>query len=231
MTKTEILAILKKNRNERGMKHWKDRFAKDSQLKSFGIGLTQLRKIAKQVGRDHRLAQKLWQSDVYDAKVLGLLIDDPKQITREQAEQQVEELEVGMLAHVFASCDATLAKTPFAPELAGDWMNSKDSMRRQCGYTLLYELSKKNIKAMDDAYFMNQIADIESKIEKEEMMVKVAMAGALLGIGKRNILLNSAAVKIAKRLGPVPCGEGNCEPFDLYKHLTSEYVRKKFARK
>ncbi|MHC4406738.1 MAG: DNA alkylation repair protein [Planctomycetota bacterium] len=144
MKKTQVLALLKENRNERGIAHWKKREARSSNLKSFGIGLTQLRKLAKQVGRDHKLAQQLWKSDIYDAKIIGLLIDDPKQLSRDQAEEQVEGVQGGMLAHVFASCDATLAKTPFAFELARDWMESKDDMRRRCGYTLLYELSKKN---------------------------------------------------------------------------------------
>ncbi len=83
MTKTQVLALLKENRNERGIANWKKRAAKTGKLKSFGIGLTQLRKLAKQVGRDHKLAQQLWKSDIYDVKVVGLLIDDPKQLSRE----------------------------------------------------------------------------------------------------------------------------------------------------
>ena len=160
MTKTRVLALLKENRNERGIEHWKK---KPRKLKSFGVGLTQLRKLAKQIGRDHKLAQQLWKSDVYDAKIIGLLIDDPKQLSREQAEEQVEGLQGGMFSHVFASCDATLAKTPFAFELARDWMESKDDMRRRCGYTLLYELSKKNPKGMDDAYLLGRIDHIQSR--------------------------------------------------------------------
>jgi len=119
MTKTQVLSLLKENRNERGMAHWKKPGTKTGNLKSFGIGLTQLRKLAKQVGRDHKLAQQLWKSDIYDAKVIGLLIDDPKQLSREQAEEQVDELDAGLLSHVFASCDATLAKTSFAFEKPG----------------------------------------------------------------------------------------------------------------
>jgi len=79
MTKTQVIALLKENRNERGVANWKKHCAK-SKLKSFGIGLTQLRKLAKQIGRDHKLAWELWKSDNYDVKVIGLLIDDPKQL-------------------------------------------------------------------------------------------------------------------------------------------------------
>jgi 3-methyladenine DNA glycosylase AlkD len=229
MTKSEVLALLKENKNERGIAHWKK---KQRGLKSFGIGLTQLRKLAKQIGRDHKLAQKLWKSDVCDARVIGLLIDDPKQLTREQAEEQVEELHDGMLSHVFSSCDATLAKTPFAFGLAHDWMESEDAMRRQCGYGLLYELSKKNPKGMDDDYLLGRIDRILDTIDEEEKPVRLAMGGALMGVGRRNKLLNRAAVHAAKAIGPIEFdsdGDRPCEPFDPLKHLTSDHLKKKLG--
>ena len=101
MTKTQVLALLKENRNERGIANWKKLGTKTGKLKSFGIGLTQLRKLAKQIGRDHKLAWELWKSENYDVKVIGLLIDDPKQLSRTQAEEQVEELHGGMFPHIF----------------------------------------------------------------------------------------------------------------------------------
>jgi 3-methyladenine DNA glycosylase AlkD len=230
MTKAQVLELLKENRNERGIAHWKKMPRK---LKSFGIGLTQLRKMAKQIGRDHTLAQTLWKTDIYDAKVLGLLIGNPKQLSREQAEEQVEGLEGGMLAHVFASCNATLAKTPFAFELACDWMESKDDMRRRCGFTLLYELSKKNPKGMDDDYLLGRIDHIKDTIHSEEMWVREAMLTALMGVGKRNKELNTAAVSAAKAIGPVDVDYGDdnsCEPLNVLKHLTSDYLTKKLSR-
>ncbi len=142
MNKTEVMALLKANQNEEGIQKWKQSGSQAGKLKSFGIGLTALRKLAKQVGRDHSLALQLWKSKVYDARVIALLVDDPKQITREQAEAQVEAVTEGHLAHVFSSCDASLAKTPMVVDLACDWMGSKDPMRRRCGYGLLYEVSK-----------------------------------------------------------------------------------------
>ena len=232
MTKTQVLALLKENQNERGIAHWRKMGQKTGQLKSFGIGLTQLRKLAKRIGRDHRLAGQLWKSDVYDAKIIGLLIDDPKQISREQAEQQVDQLNAGMLTHVFASCDATLAKTPFAFELAREWTESKSDVRRRCGYALLYELSKKNPKGMDDDYLLGRIDRILNAIHDEEMWVREAMAAALMGIGKRNKKLNKAAIRAAKAIGPIDVDYGDdnrCEPLDVLKHLTSDYVKKKLG--
>lgn len=229
MTKNEVLALLRHNKNERGIAHWEKR---SCPLKSFGIGLTQLRKLAKRIGRDHDLARRLWESDVYDAKVIGLLIEDPKQLTRKQAEEQVENLEHGLLRHVFASCDATLAKTRFAFEIACDWMGSEDVNRRRCGYSLLYELSKKNPKGMDDAFLLDRIDHIQKSIHAEDMWVRESMAGALMGIGKRNKELNLAAIRAARAIGPIDVDYGDdnrCEPFNVLKHLESDYLKKKFS--
>lgn len=135
-----------------------------------------------------------------------------------------------MLAHVFASCDATLAKTRFAFDLACDWMDSRDDVRRRCGFTLIYELSKKNPAEMDDAYFLERIDHIQKTIHGEEMWVREAMNGALIGIGKRNRKLNKAAIRAAKATGRVNVDYGDdnsCEPVDVLKHLTSDYLKKK----
>ena len=58
------------------------------------------------------------------------------------------------------------------------------------------------------------------------MPVLMAMAGALLGIGKRTKKLNAAALKLAKKIGPLELDEtGKCDPFDVAKHLTKARER------
>ncbi|KAA5539424.1 DNA alkylation repair protein [Roseiconus nitratireducens] len=232
-SKSQVISLLRENQDERGVTHWQKRAKQATGLSSFGIGLTKLRKLAKQIGREPKLAAQLWKSDIYDAKVIAILIDDPKAISKEQAERQVEQINAGMLSHVFASCDAPLAKSPIAFELAEEWMNSQDEVRRRCGYSLLYELSKRKVKAMDDDYCLQRIADIREHIHDEPMWVREAMNTALMGLGKRNKTLNQAAIKAAKAIGPVQIDYGDdnqCQPLDVLKHLTSDYVKNKFAK-
>lgn len=78
MSKNEVFALLEANRNERGIKNWKKMGLDTTGLTSHGIGLTQLRKLARQVGRDHDLAGELWNSDNYDSKTIGPVATDPK---------------------------------------------------------------------------------------------------------------------------------------------------------
>ncbi len=230
MTSDAVLALIESHRDERGIQHWNQRHA-DSPMRSVGVGLTKLRKLAKQVGRDHELAAELWQSDLYEARVMALLIDDPKKISREQAERQVEELEGGQLAHVFSSCDASLAKVRYVRELADDWMGSDDAMRQRCGYGLLYEMSKSKKKsAPDDDYFSAWIAHIDARRGAADADLLMAMAGALMGVGKRNARLHGEALALARAIGPIDWDPtGKCDPFDVVKHLDNERLRTKLG--
>jgi len=232
MTVPDVLSLLDAERDERGMRNWQKLGSGTAGLRSYGIGLTRLRKLAKGIGRNRELAHQLWQTDVYEARVIALLIDDPAQITRDQAERQVEELAGGMLAHVFASCDATLAKTPFVVELADAWTRSDDPVRRDCGYGLLYEASKlSGKKAPSEAFFLDHVERIADTIGTEEERVRMAMGSALMGIGKRSAALNQAALKVARDVGPIEftSASGECEPFDVAKHLTTDRLREKLG--
>lgn len=232
MNKSEVLSLLENNKNEKGIKNWYEMEFDKCQYESFGIGLTNLRKLSKQIGKSHELALELWDSNNYDAKVVAVLIDDAKLITQEQIESQVEDIDFGYLVHVFSACGAPVAKTPFIAELASQWIESTDSIRRRCAYGFLYELSKSKKKsAPDDDYFLKYINHLEQSFVKEHKSVHMSMAGALMGIGKRNLKLNQAALKTAKSIGPIPVetGKTKCEPFDVSKHLTSDYLTKKFG--
>lgn len=239
MTKQDIIKILEQNRDARGMAHWEKMGKETRGLKSFGIGLTKLRKFSRdwKIGRNHKLALELWDSDYHDLKIIGLLIDDPKLMTIQQVEEQVENVDIGYLAHVFCTCGSTLAKTAFAFDIANKWIKSESIIRRSCGYGLIYELAKnKRNKKLTDEFFLSCIDNIRNKIASENHDVKLSMGGALMGIGLRNRSLNIKAIKLAEIVSPIDYSDtlpegSKCQPLDILKHLTSDYAKKKFGIK
>ena len=70
-------------------------------------------------------------------------------------------------------------------------------------------------------------------VAKEENGVRVGLGGALMGIGKGNKKLNVAAIKVARAIGPIHFSDGDkqCEPMDVLKQLTSNYLRLKLGRR
>ncbi|WP_026377012.1 DNA alkylation repair protein [Aestuariibacter salexigens] len=220
MTEHQVMEWLEKNQNQRGISHWQA-VSNQHGLTSYGIGLTALRKFARHIGKNRSLAQRLWASPSYDARVLGLLIDDPGHITVEQAEEQVEQLGAGMLSHVFCSCDATLAKAPCAFELAKKWCDSQDAMRRRCGYGLVYELARKKSSGIDERFLYTIIDKISVQFVGQNKQTRLAMGNALIGIGRRNESLRQAALAVAQEISPIDFNEPgqSCAPFDVVKHL------------
>jgi len=55
------------------------------------------------------------------------------------------------------------------------------------------------------------------------------MGAALMGIGKRSAALNEAALRVARDVGPIEftSASGECEPFDVVKHLTTDRLKEK----
>jgi hypothetical protein len=231
MNKADVIGYLKTNQDARGIAHWDKHVESSGGLRSYGIGLTKLRKFAKEVGRDAKLAQQLWKTNNYEAKIIALLIDDPKAMTVEQAETQVEQLHGGYLAHVFSACDATLAKTDFVVPLMEKWIASKDPVRRRAGYGLLYEISKSKKKTTPaEAEFLNHLERIEKTHAGQPMPVLMAMGAAVLGIGSRSRNLNAAAIRVARIIGPIDFDtDGSCKPMDVAKNLSSDAVRRKLG--
>ncbi|HVH30598.1 MAG TPA: DNA alkylation repair protein, partial [bacterium] len=54
---------------------------------TLGISIVDLRKLARDLGTDHALAQKLWASGIHEARILASFIDDPLLVTRSQMDR------------------------------------------------------------------------------------------------------------------------------------------------
>jgi 3-methyladenine DNA glycosylase AlkD len=225
MTITEVLQLLEENKNERGILNWEK--SGNTELSSYGIGLTQLKQLSKKIGKDHQLALDLWEYPNYETKTIATMVDNPKQVTKKQAESQVEDAKIWILSHSY--CSNLLSKVDFKKELAIEWTTSESDVKRRCAFLLLYHIAKDD-KQLEDNFFATYIDLIENNIQEEEYFVKDAMNNSLLAIGKRSKNLNEKALEAARNIGniEVDYGENSCKPADVIKHLTSKELQKKF---
>src|ERR1700738_1327456 len=49
--------------------------------KAHGISVPVLHQFAKQIGKDHRLAQELWATGIHEARILAALIGESEKVT------------------------------------------------------------------------------------------------------------------------------------------------------
>ncbi|MEE4256883.1 MAG: DNA alkylation repair protein [Bacteroidales bacterium] len=221
----KVRELLESNKNERGMKHWEKW---NIPWTSYGIGLTQLKKIAKQVGRDHELALKLWKQDNYDMITLATMVDEPSKVTRKQVEEQVKSLQFWMLAHSY--CSNLMPKVSFQKELAEEWISEENDIKRRIAYLLIYNIAR-DYKSLDVAWFETHIDHIKENLQSEENFVKDAMNNALIMMGSRSKALHDRALLAARFIGKVDVdyGDNSCVALDAVSHLSSERIKKKLS--
>ncbi|MBK7867006.1 MAG: DNA alkylation repair protein [Ignavibacteriales bacterium] len=226
MTVDQIGEWLHKNQNERGIKVWER--LRYSDISTYGIGLTQLRKFAKGIKKDAKLAKELWEMPNYDMKIISILVDEPKKLTRERLEEQIKDLDFWMLSYAYTG--SFLAVSPIKSEIAYEWLNSRDNIKRRIAFSLIVGVLNAE-KPLNEEFASALIDRIEAEIQSEENFVKDQMNYALFGLGKMTKALHTKALAVAKKIGKVEVdyGDNSCEAPDCVKHLTSPRVLESFA--
>lgn len=226
MTVDQIVEWLDENQDERGIKAWER--LRYSDISTYGIGLTKLRKFAKGIKKDADLAKELWDKPVYDMKIISILVDEPKKLTRQRLEEQLKDLDFWMLSHAYTG--SFLALSPIKSEIAYEWLNSKDDIKRRIAFALIVGVLNAE-KPFNEEFAAALIDRIEAEIQSEENFVKDQMNYALFGLGKMSKALHSKALAAAKKIGKVDVdyGDNSCEAPDCVKHLTSPRVLESFS--
>lgn len=165
--------------------------------KLLGITTVQLRAIAKRIGRNHELAEELWSSGIFEARILAAFIADPKRLTRRQANVWAKDFECwadcdGLCLHLFR-------KTPFAHELAVAWSKRREELVKRAGFTMMATLAVHD-KAASNEVFRSYLRRVDEEASDERHNVKKGVNWALRQIGKRNLILNREAIRTAKRI-------------------------------
>ncbi len=90
---------------------------------TFGVSIPNLRKIAKEIGKDHELAQKLWASNIRETRILAGMVDDPRMVSEEQMESWVREFDYWEICD--QCCMNLFQNTKFAYQKAVEWVQMK----------------------------------------------------------------------------------------------------------
>jgi 3-methyladenine DNA glycosylase AlkD len=168
-----------------------------SSHKTFGVSMPELRKIAKETGRNHKLALDLWKTGYHEARILASLIDEPKQVTLSQMDNWVKDFDSWDVCD--QCCMNLFDKTPFAYDMIFKWSSSKEEYIKRAAFALIAVLAVHNKKA-NDKYFIKFFPLIKKASTDERNFVKKAVNWALRQIGKRNKNLYQKAIKLAEEI-------------------------------
>jgi 3-methyladenine DNA glycosylase AlkD len=162
--------------------------------KAYGWSSPALKKFAREIGKDHDLALRLWSTGILEARALAGLIDEKEKVTEGQMEDWVKDFDS------WAVCDGTCLNlfryTPFAYKKCREWSERQEEFVKRAAFALMACLVVSD-KAANDRPFLDFLPFIKRAAGDERNYVKKAVNWALRQIGKRNWRLNRVAVKAA----------------------------------
>jgi 3-methyladenine DNA glycosylase AlkD len=195
---------------------------------TYGVSIPVLRKMAKQIGRNHLVAQKLWTSCIHEARILAGMIDPPEEVTEDQMEKWVKDFDSWDVCDQV--CSNLFDKTKFAHKKAIEWSKRREEFVKRAGFVLMAALAVHD-KEAGDKEFLKFLPIIKSEATDERNFVKKAVNWALRQIGKRNLSLNGVAIKTTKEIQKIDSKAAKWIASDALRELTSEAVKKKLRRK
>lgn len=165
--------------------------------KRFGVSVPEMRKMAKEIGRNHALALKLWKTGIADARILASMIADPEAMRARDLKDWVFAFDSWDVCDQV--CMNLLEKVPLARRKIPEWAAREEEFVRRSAFALIACLAWHD-KQASDAEFRRYLPLIRRGAEDERNFVKKAVSWALRNIGKRNAALHKAAMQTAKDL-------------------------------
>ncbi len=195
--------------------------------KVFGVSIPDLRRLAKQIGKNHILAGQLWLSGIHEARILAGMVDDPEQVTESQMERWAKDFDSWDLCD--QCCSNLFDKTVFAYPKAIEWSERRQEFVKRAGFVLMAVLAVHD-KAAEDDQFTQFFLIIKREARDERNFVKKAVNWALRQIGKRNRALNQAAIDVGKEIKTIDSRTARWIAGDALRELTSEKVKSRLRQ-
>ncbi len=196
--------------------------------KAYGISAPVLHSLARRVGKNHELAEKLWTSGIHEARILATLIGEPEKVTSAQMERWVRDFDSWDV--VDAACCYLYAHAAPAWGKVKEWSRRREEFQKRAAFSLVAYLSYKD-KTAPDARFERFLRVIEREAWDERNFVRKAVNWALRNIGKRNLRLNRAAVHSAKKIRKQDSRSARWIAADALRELRSDAVQARLREK
>jgi 3-methyladenine DNA glycosylase AlkD len=195
MDSEEIIRILKSKTNPKNVEGMA-RFGINKKG-TLGVPIPELRKLARKIGKNHKLAAEIFGSGIHEARILAGYIAEPGLMTEKEMENWV--LKIDSWDDCDQICSSLFDKTKFAYKKTKQWSERKEEFVKRAAFSLMACLAVHDKKA-PDTQFSDFFDIIKREAHDERNFVKKAVNWALRQAGKRNPRLNKEAIRVAKEI-------------------------------
>ena len=193
---------------------------------AYGVSIPNLRKIAREIGKDHEFAQRLWTANIRETRILATLVDEPDKVTNEQMEKWASDFYYWEICD--QCCMNLFAKTRFAYDKSFEWTARKEEYVKRAGFVLIARFAIGRNKA-NDKQLEAFIHVIKREAADRRDFVKRAISSAIRKIGKRSYNLNRKAIAAAEEMINMDSRSARWIGEKVIKELTSDAVQKRLV--
>ncbi len=194
---------------------------------ALGIKNADLKPYAKILGKDQKLAEELWGVNIHEAKLLAILLMEPKKLTIDTAEKIASEI------YSWDICDGLgmkiFSKTPFALEKAMEWTEREPEFEKRAGFATMIGIILD--KKVPDTTIERFFPILEREAWDDRNFVKKAVNWVLRQAGKRNLELNEKAITCAERIQRQNTKSARWIAADALRELKSEIIKERLENK
>ena len=191
-------------------------------VKSYGLRLPQIRKVAKQCGKNHDLALKLWNHGYHETYLMATLVEESEKVSSEQLNDWVNTFYSWDL--VDQACINLLRFIPEARENIFIWCDSDEEFVKRTAFSLIAVLAVHEKESDFEIYF-----DVIEEASKDNRnFVKKSVNWAIRQIGKIDLENNRKALDLAYEILEMDNKASKWVARGAIRELESEKVRSKF---
>jgi len=194
---------------------------------NLGISIYKLRNIAKEIGKDHDLALKLWGSGIHDARLLACFVDKPNLVTEKQMDLWASAFDSWDICD--QACTSLFDLSPFSWKKVFEWAKSNEEFVKRGAFSLIAGLSVHDKESKDEMFEKFSPLILKHSVD-ERNYVKKAVNWALRNIGKRNIVLNKKMIKLAEEIYTIESKSARWIASDALRELKSEKIQTRLKK-
>ena len=188
----------------------------------FGLSVPVMRKLAREIGRNHALALELWATRHPEARHVACMIAEPSKLTSAQADRWARDLDSWDITDNFAY--DLISRTPMRWAKPAVWARSKHEFTRRAAFAVIAGNAVHDKTAPDNA-FAPMLGLIKDAATDDRNFVKKSVNWALRQIGKRNAALNRRAIAAARAIQRIDSRAARWIAADALRELQSDAVQ------
>jgi 3-methyladenine DNA glycosylase AlkD len=196
--------------------------------KRLGVSVPEMRRLAKETGRNHALAVKLWKTGIPDAIILASMIAVPEELSEADLEAWVSSFNSWDVCDQV--CMNLFEKAPLARRKILAWAEREEEFVKRAAFALIACLAWHDKQAADQE-FTAYLPVIKRGATDERNFVRKAVNWALRNIGKRNARLNKAAIKTAREIQRLDSKAARWIAADALRELEGEKSQNRLRKR